>query len=358
VKNSEKLQQYLEVENFDVETYYKMLMYKPLSTLVVLSNAERFLVLMDELLKNKFIEFCNQNNINFEKFNNSEHKNSLKDKDVSWGKVAIGGILAALFVPQIFFIAGAGYLTHYIDKKTVSKEKFIGYARKRIETTINGFYDFIEKVEVDQLSKAINIEQFAKVRNIEYLCHLTRLENIENILKFGILSREILKVHGIAHYINDDKRYDNNKRAISLSVSKINKHYLRSKKEQFDGSFAIIYIGINLLYDNDTKAYFYRTNAANKSIKAGIGLSGFKDMFADVVEYEARGEKRVIVRKHYKRQSFETTDEQAEILFEGKIGTEYIDRIIVNKNDVEKLKLNRILKESRVKIVESDYNGW
>lgn len=351
MKNSEKFLQYLKAEDFEIEKYYKLLMYKPLSKFVVVSKAERFLVLLDDLVKNKFLEFCDQNNISLKKFVDSSSSKNLKNGDVSWGKVGIGSFLTFLVAPQILLVAGAGLLTHLADKKLVSKDKLVSFAKNRISSTINNYHDFLIKVEADQISKIKSIEEFAKHRNIKHLCHFTRLENLESILKHGILSREVLVTNGIPHFINDERRNDNNRKAICLSVSRFNEHYLRSKKREFNGSFVYIYIKINLLFDTKAKVYFYKTNAANKSIKPGIGLDGFKDMFADKVEYMANDEKRVFNRHKNKRQAFETTDDQAEILFEGRVPVEYIDRIEIYNNDLQKINYSLNTNDERVKII-------
>ena len=62
------------------------------------------------------------------------------------------------------------------------------------------------------------IKRFIEERNIESLFHFTPVDNLENILKYGLLSINNLNRLGIDYYYNDENRYDDRLDAISTSI--------------------------------------------------------------------------------------------------------------------------------------------
>ena len=52
------------------------------------------------------------------------------------------------------------------------------------------------------------MEKILKQKKIDYLLHFTRAENLENILKYGLLPRNVLLYNHIPAVFNDEYRYD------------------------------------------------------------------------------------------------------------------------------------------------------
>ena len=62
------------------------------------------------------------------------------------------------------------------------------------------------------------MESFLKQNRIDWLYHFTRVENLPNILKYGLLPRETLEWNGIGSQFNDNYRHDCCLDAVCTSI--------------------------------------------------------------------------------------------------------------------------------------------
>lgn len=182
----------------------------------------------------------------------------------------------------------------------------------------------------------IEIANFLQERNITTLCHFTDAQNLPNILKYGLLSREVLDklntfTQGKYTYkSNDEMRLDRKPNYISLSISKINDFLLNSFLEK--GSIencAIVEIDARILYEEiDNHRFYCQTNAATTGCKKGDSLADFEALFDNQVNYKGRMLNRENLNIN------QSTDAQAEILWAGWVKPKFIKQhYIKNKKE-------------------------
>ena len=165
------------------------------------------------------------------------------------------------------------------------------------------FQDDVQRIKME-------IEQ----RHIKQLVHFTPKENINSINTNGLLSRELISKNGIKAKITDDNRYDGLKNHISLSIT--SKNYKMFWKKIFDNvvtnGFEIYIINPSILYEHPEKIIYCSCNASSlHSINhMNYGIDGLLNMFVS--------EDGLIITGN------NPADVQAEVLFEGRIGKEYI----------------------------------
>ncbi len=135
------------------------------------------------------------------------------------------------------------------------------------------------------------IQVAINARKIEQCFHFTRIENIKNIMSYGLLSRRKLRSMNIHTYYNDYNRYDNVLDGICISISWPNYKMLYSlmmKNPEY--RWVIIEISPKILYEK--KCLFNETNAAKKRCSSinrrdRQGISAFTKLFynGDVSKY-------------------------------------------------------------------------
>lgn len=180
-----------------------------------------------------------------------------------------------------------------------------------------------------QLSaEQLAIKSFLEARGIRYLVHFTDTRNVDSIKSKGILSIKRLGVLGVPFFKNDQQRLDGELDYISLSVTNPNRFVMNSFiKNGSLSNVSIIYIKADILYeDMEHKKIYCDRNAAAGTCQKGSTLKDFENMFRDEILYNTyAGEQRYYSRIF--KNNNEPTDEQAEILFEGKIDKKYIYKI-------------------------------
>ena len=145
----------------------------------------------------------------------------------------------------------------------------------------------------------------------------------------GIFSREQLdrKCKGKFSF-TDDQRLDGELNGISISVTTPNSFMLRHKlRNGLIEDPIIIEIKPDILWDPNMRFIFCEGNAARKDKNKGSDYNDFKKMFQDdypLVFSDSFGFLKSMTRDELYRSDNETTDEQAEILVEGKIPFSYI----------------------------------
>jgi len=211
-----------------------------------------------------------------------------------------------------------------IENNKVNIEKRIKIGRKKmgIDNNFNPYEGWEldnrrdEQILRNKRNNRFEIINIVKKRNITKLIHFTDIRNMPSILEHGILPPARLKEDGIESHSNDPDRFDNQLEGISVSIMKRNQHVLNYFHKRDPRRWIEIEINPDIVATKN--CLFYQTNASNskyKDVKEEYLRSSkaFASMFDDCV---------VTKGKTYKRdnkKSFETTDEQAEIIVRWKI---------------------------------------
>lgn len=92
-----------------------------------------------------------------------------------------------------------------------------------------------------------DIKEFIKKRRIVTLAHFTQLENLDSILRNGLLSKEALAQKQISYTYNDELRLEGKNNALCLSISfttlkknntfSVESAFQSSKKFEFGGPY-------------------------------------------------------------------------------------------------------------------------
>ena len=175
------------------------------------------------------------------------------------------------------------------------------------------------------------ISNIIKTRNITQLVHFTKKQNINSIIKNGLLNIEELKKRNLEYIYNDPERRDDWNYAISLSITNKNLFLFESFKRRqklIDSDFVEIKIDPSVIIDNE--CIFCDTNAASHTfdiyrqneeelaiLKTWIA---FDAMFKKTVKRHTLNETGKI--KRFNQKPNETTCSQAEICLIGNIQPE------------------------------------
>lgn len=163
------------------------------------------------------------------------------------------------------------------------------------------------------------IIKYLDSRNITCLLHFSPICNLDSILKNGICSRDYCNSYNITFQHTDEKRLDDLKYLISLSISFPNYQMRHKKEKEMKQRFIIIEIDPSIIKKFGVcERRFCNMNAASTKIDKIIGpnLKHLKSMFSSESE-----------RKIRKLPLQYTTDPQAEVLLKGPIPVEYIKKI-------------------------------
>lgn len=122
--------------------------------------------------------------------------------------------------------------------------------------------DEMELIYNDYLIRQERI-MILKNNDVRRIVHFTRVDNLEKIFEYGILSVEQLALLSIPYLPSDSYRLDGKPAMISTSISYPNyKMFYRKRMEYPNDKWAVITISPKLIVDKlDTE--FYTTNAAS-----------------------------------------------------------------------------------------------
>lgn len=165
-----------------------------------------------------------------------------------------------------------------------------------------------------------NVEKIIQDRNLTKIYHFTPIENIPNILKYGLLSRLQLSNNNINHIINDEQRFDNHSDCISCSLEHPNFKLLYKNKMNLNRKYCLIEIDISIL--KNQYSVCSKTNAAKNAGRDIMPIFYLEKLFE-----EPRPKS---LPQYY------TTDEQAELLIKGPIPLNYIKSIIFDDFSIYK----------------------
>ena len=208
-------------------------------------------------------------------------------------------------------------------KEQEKKDKEEREARQRkIEEDIKK-RDAEEKQRIKE-ERILRIRSFTEERMIRNLIHFTRLKNLSSILQSGLLGRKELesKPPGLMPEFNDEKRLDNCKNAICLSISFPNyKVFYAFQQRDSKEPWAIITLDCSVLWKLDCA--FCIDNAASniaryRDLNERKEFNALQEMFND---HEKRKRSELNIPLHY------TTNPQAEVLVFNNIPSCYIQSI-------------------------------
>lgn len=185
-------------------------------------------------------------------------------------------------------------------QQTVTPGTGSGPAPKPTQTVFNTPV----KYENAKLNEAA-VRYLKDTRKANYLVHFTPVDNVEGILKYGILPRTQQTVKG---KYSDPNRLDGHTDCSSFSISFPNYQMFYSKRMQNTYSYVVLEIDAEALNTvNRMNIAYFPHNAAKTELRGKFdsytGLNALKDMF-----YEAQS------RSSYFLPSSYTTDPQAEIM--------------------------------------------
>ncbi|MDD3041066.1 DarT ssDNA thymidine ADP-ribosyltransferase family protein [Bacteroides sp.] len=177
-------------------------------------------------------------------------------------------------------------------------------------------------MEVDRMRNAI------RERGISWLLHFTRADNLESIMRYGLLTREQLSTLNIEASVNDNYRYDGCENAICLSIEFPNyKMFYRLRQENPSVEWAVLFIDPIILVDHDC-AYCHDNAGSERVYSIPLserrGFQAFERMFAEIP---------FPTREELDLEEYMPTNPQAEVLVFESISITYIKRISFNKRD-------------------------
>ena len=157
--------------------------------------------------------------------------------------------------------------------------------------------------------------QFLAERDIKYLVHFTPVENIKNILQFGLIPRMYLKEEVIRIALNpafsDDLRLDGMEDANCLSITFPNHGMFYKKRMSSSREWAVLLINPTILVKH--KCSFSPDNNASSSVGSDSGIDSARRLFSNSM-----------IRKLNNLPPCYTTNPQAEVLEYSVVSSEYL----------------------------------
>lgn len=125
-----------------------------------------------------------------------------------------------------------------------------------------------------------------KNRGIKFLWHFTKIENLDSILKNGLIPREYLERQGAEVSYNDQYRFDEQTGANCLSLGHPNyKMFYRLRRQDDSQLWVVVAIKPEVLWVKDC-AFCYENaasgNVTSIPIQQRKGLQAFQKMFLNV----------------------------------------------------------------------------
>ena len=179
---------------------------------------------------------------------------------------------------------------------------------------------------------ASEIKKFVESRGIMSLLHFTRVANVPEILKHGLLGRESIVTRGLSASFNDQYRYDNAADSVCASISFPNyKMFYSLQQRSLDDDWVVLRLNPKILWEIPC-AYCFSNAASSKVTKIPIEermrFKALASMFEDIPPS--------IMRSSLGIPDEYTTDPQAEVLILAPVDPSYILDINVNqKNQIK-----------------------
>jgi hypothetical protein len=112
-----------------------------------------------------------------------------------------------------------------------------------------------------------SMEHEVTKRGINHIWHFTRLENLDSILRRGIVPRALLENSELPAVFNDTFRHDGQKGASCFSIGHPNyKMFYSLRQEHKDATWVVLACKANILWEKDCA--FCHQNAASGTVTA------------------------------------------------------------------------------------------
>lgn len=236
----------------------------------------------------------------------------------------------------INLIMSVGHFDILLEKVlTCIKNKVCDRSANRLEH-IQILTQLFEEAKCFLLKRALHERGFINLQSDEILAcfvHFTDEDNLDSILKNGILSLKEIEKRGIASKTNDERRLDRALDYISISIKRPNKILLNDFKNK--GSIKKpIYIYLNpfsvLSFYGLMDIIFCDKNAAARACEKGNSWLDFENIFAPSKQYQTTTNSFSYNRQG--KEKYEPTDRQAEILVQNCIPENAIAFILDSNN--------------------------
>ncbi len=169
----------------------------------------------------------------------------------------------------------------------------------------------------------MDISDFMEQRGILHLCHFTRVENLESILKYGLVPRSFLDNEQAI--VNDAFRYDRCEDAVCTTIEFPNyKMFYQLRCDNPNTQWAVLRLDAQILTDFDCA--FCQVNAGSAAsftipLSERKGADALAKMYAPIVDGVQRS---LSIPMSY------PTSPQAEVLVFNTIPPEYIEAVYFN----------------------------
>jgi ssDNA thymidine ADP-ribosyltransferase, DarT len=176
------------------------------------------------------------------------------------------------------------------------------------------------------------VQKEVAARGIQHVFHFTKLENLDSILKHGIVPREILERKSIKHLQCDTSRLDGEIAASCFSISHPNyKMFYTLRKQDKNQEWAVIGCDASVLWKKDCA--FCCANAASNSVTSipladRKGAAAFEAIFAPVAGKPSRSEIKLPDKC--------PTNPQAEVLIFDVVEPKFFVGIAVRSEELKK----------------------
>lgn len=170
------------------------------------------------------------------------------------------------------------------------------------------------------------MQSILRERNITDLYHFTQIDNLENILRYGLLPRDCLVENAIDSVFNDDYRLDGCRDAVCTSLEFPNyKMFYTLREEDHNIDWVVIKLDANIICD--LPCAFCWENAASSSESSKLlsirnTSEAFLSLFDNKPGYPTR--QQCSIPDYY------PTNPQAEILVFSEIPLEYFTGVYFN----------------------------
>ena len=196
------------------------------------------------------------------------------------------------------------------------------------------------------------IEDYVKERNIQDIFHFTKVENLADILRNGLIPRSELEKRWPQDHFNDPYRLDGARNASCLSIGFPNyKMFYELRERMPAASWIVISFRPDVLWKCEC-AFSVDNAASNKArsvpIADRLGVNALSTLFDDYAGKPTRAELEI--------PSYCTTNPQAEVLVFGTIPPEYLQSVYFA--DEPTLQNSNALTTSARFVVAPMYFSW
>lgn len=162
-----------------------------------------------------------------------------------------------------------------------------------------------------------------KERNITDLYHFTRVNNLENILRYGLLPRDCLVENAIDSEFNDDYRLDGCCDAVCTSLEFPNyKMFYPLRENNLNIDWAVVKLDANIICDMPC-AFCWENAASSSESSKPINIRKTREAFLSLFDNKPG----YPTRQQCGIPDYYPTNPQAEILVFSEIPIEYFKQI-------------------------------